>query len=356
MKRLLQITVMVCIILMTIMPEILSAQPQPTVIMNQAYDYDGTWYDVGKTTFEYLPDNQTIQTEYGWVPPAWEVSNRTITTVDEHDNMTEFILEMLLDGTWSPMVHWVYGNTYQNGLLMEVKQGDPELVGMGFWTTREVYTYDAAGKITEIIQQLSIVTSWVNVGRSVYHYQGNNIDYITEETFVEEGSSWSYENKTVHTYSDGKLFSLEEFEWDENSWVPQELYEYYYKGDTSIDYILVKDWDGSYDIQRRFVYFYGEISVDEQSSALPKTFTFSNYPNPFNPVTTIAYELPQTAHVTMVICDITGRKVAELVNQVQPAGVHQVNWDARDQASGIYFCTLRTADGLSHTLKLNLLK
>ncbi len=62
-----------------------------------------------------------------------------------------------------------------------------------------------------------------------------------------------------------------------------------------------------------------------------------NYPNPFNPSTTIVYELPQTATVRIEVYDVIGRRVAVLVEGTEVAGRHQVRWDATRMASGLYF-------------------
>ncbi len=72
-----------------------------------------------------------------------------------------------------------------------------------------------------------------------------------------------------------------------------------------------------------------------------------NYPNPFNPQTTISYELPVTSSVKVVIYDILGREVIELVDQQQSAGHHQVVWNGKDfggnsVGSGIYLYQLKT--------------
>lgn len=66
-----------------------------------------------------------------------------------------------------------------------------------------------------------------------------------------------------------------------------------------------------------------------------------NHPNPFNPSTVIAYELPNTASVTVRIYDLQGGVVSELINEVQAAGQHQTTWDGTDRsgarvASGMY--------------------
>ncbi len=69
-----------------------------------------------------------------------------------------------------------------------------------------------------------------------------------------------------------------------------------------------------------------------------------NYPNPFNPLTTITFFLPQAGQVTLAVYDLQGRLVAQLVNGMRPAGVHEVTWDASQQASGMYFCRIQAGD------------
>jgi len=69
-----------------------------------------------------------------------------------------------------------------------------------------------------------------------------------------------------------------------------------------------------------------------------------NYPNPFNPTTTINFALPEASHVKLVVYDLQGRMVAELVNGTRDAGVHEVTWDASDLASGLYFYRITAGD------------
>jgi hypothetical protein len=82
-----------------------------------------------------------------------------------------------------------------------------------------------------------------------------------------------------------------------------------------------------------------------------------NYPNPFNPATTIKFDMPEASHVSLVIYDVLGRKVAELENGVKEAGYHSATWNATDVSSGIYFArlALRETPGaarINRTLKL----
>lgn len=89
---------------------------------------------------------------------------------------------------------------------------------------------------------------------------------------------------------------------------------------------------------------------------LPTSYALNqNFPNPFNPSTTIKYTLPHAIHVTLKIYDILGRVVAEPVNGMQEAGYKSVEFDAGDLPSGIYFYRL-TAGTFTDIKKMILLK
>lgn len=91
-------------------------------------------------------------------------------------------------------------------------------------------------------------------------------------------------------------------------------------------------------------------------STLPTVYALkTNYPNPFNPVTTISFELPRTAKVSLIVFDMLGRQVAVLANGTVPAGAHSVVFDGTELASGTYFAHLQ-ADGFGATQKMLLLK
>jgi hypothetical protein len=78
-------------------------------------------------------------------------------------------------------------------------------------------------------------------------------------------------------------------------------------------------------------------------------------PNPFNPTTRIRYTLPMTASVVVSIYDVAGRFVENLVDQVQPAGDHVVEWDASAMSSGVYFCRMQVGE-ITETHRLVLIK
>jgi len=89
------------------------------------------------------------------------------------------------------------------------------------------------------------------------------------------------------------------------------------------------------------------------SQLKPTEYTLHpTYPNPFNPTTTIKFDLPEPSHVSLIIYDVLGRKVAELVNGMKEAGYHSTTWNASDVASGVYFARFSATDA-DGTVKLN---
>jgi hypothetical protein len=100
------------------------------------------------------------------------------------------------------------------------------------------------------------------------------------------------------------------------------------------------------------------LSLNDETAGLPKRFElWQNHPNPFNPTTTIVYELPKSAAVKLELFDLLGRKVGTLLNARQQAGIHQLSVNASrfNLSSGIYFYRLQ-AEQFVQTKKLMLVK
>ena len=89
----------------------------------------------------------------------------------------------------------------------------------------------------------------------------------------------------------------------------------------------------------------GQVSITEQ--ILPITYELYNpYPNPFNPVTTLRYDLPEYAQVSITIYNMMGRVVKTLINNQQTAGYRSTQWNATNDAgspvsAGIYLYTIQ---------------
>lgn len=97
-------------------------------------------------------------------------------------------------------------------------------------------------------------------------------------------------------------------------------------------------------------------NVAFEDSKVPSEFIlYQNFPNPFNPSTTIHYSLPKRSYVQLIVYDMLGREVEALLSKNQSAGNHQIKFDGRPLNSGVYFCVMK-ADNFVSTIKLVLTK
>ncbi len=103
------------------------------------------------------------------------------------------------------------------------------------------------------------------------------------------------------------------------------------------------------------------VALQERPGLLPAAYSLgANYPNPFNPSTTITYDLPESGPVTLAVYDLQGRQVAILAQGFRRAGRHSAVWQGRNRAgesvgSGVYLYRLRT-DRFTAQGKMVLLK
>jgi hypothetical protein len=117
------------------------------------------------------------------------------------------------------------------------------------------------------------------------------------------------------------------------------------------------------DVSFEALYGYYNINTISNNSAnitklnneIPNEYSVSNFPNPFNPTTTINYQLPQEGFVTLKVYDIVGKEVATLVNENKNAGYYNVTFDASKLTSGIYIYMIR-ANNYVQSKKMLLVK
>jgi hypothetical protein len=96
----------------------------------------------------------------------------------------------------------------------------------------------------------------------------------------------------------------------------------------------------------------GMVTGMQSDETLPLEFRLSqNYPNPFNPATNLEFRVAGLEVVSLKVHDVLGREVATLVNDVRPAGVYTVRWDASAFPSGVYFYRLSVGDGSTNSAR-----
>ena len=120
-------------------------------------------------------------------------------------------------------------------------------------------------------------------------------------------------------------------------------------------------YDPDYNAIAGQLYDFSALSNDNYTVPSTHLFCMSNYPNPFNPTTTINYSLKENVKVLLNIYNIKGQLVKVLFNDFQNAGEHSAIWNGDDESgksvsSGIYFYKLKAGKDFSHTKRMLLLK
>ncbi len=130
--------------------------------------------------------------------------------------------------------------------------------------------------------------------------------------------------------------------------------------DTSLVTIELRVWDitnlSEIYIDDLVIYSSSITSISEDNSMFNNNFIlYPNYPNPFNPTTTIKYQIPELSFVTLKVYDVLGSEILTLVNEEKPAGSYEINFKATNLSSGIYFYKLQ-AGSFVETKKMILMK
>jgi hypothetical protein len=104
------------------------------------------------------------------------------------------------------------------------------------------------------------------------------------------------------------------------------------------------------------LFFDASTDIEDERNEIVYDFWLSqNYPNPFNPATAIEFTLPISQKVALKVYDLLGREIETLIDEKMDAGLHELEFDGRDFASGIYFYQLET-ESFIKTRKMILLK
>jgi hypothetical protein len=190
--------------------------------------------------------------------------------------------------------------------------------------------------------------AWMN--GSIYTYT-----YDTNENMVNEliqewlNGLWTNYRQSTFTYdAHGNELTGNNTLWSGASWVPTDYnFPLAVSGSTYnfTGYRIVISW-----------ILANTTDVSRDMSNIVKGYSLSqNYPNPFNPSTTIRYSLPLRSHVTLTVFNTLGQQVAVVVNGNIDAGYHEIQFNATNLASGVYFYRIQ-AGSFVETKRLMLLR
>ena len=234
-------------------------------------------------------------------------------------------------------------------------------------STNSLVKTSDGGQSWKIIADTAFYAYINNRNSNYVYYTGNNNLYISSnkgETFQKIFVNYDFRKIQADKFNDALLYAL-----TQNGIIKSSDYGYTWKEiDELKDFNSINDFEISYS-ESSYPIFWGstyyngilKYELKQQTSVLtihPKEsdyFLSQNYPNPFNPATTITYELPKESNVRLIIYNILGEKIDELVNSFQKTGRYKIVWNANGFSSGIYFYSIK-AGNFTSTKKLILMK
>ena len=235
--------------------------------------------------------------------------------------------------------------------------------GMGNYTDgggdmSRTRAYAHSGRYSADIQDNSGVASsfYHTAGWNVTSYNTLQVDFWFYATSMESGEDFwvQYYNgsawQTVATYASGTNFTNGSF-YHMVVTIPRSTYAF---PTTAKVRFMCDASDNNDDVYIDDIEFRGTTSVIGSSDGpftaqkapdIPSAFSLAqNYPNPFNPSTTISFSLTEPSRVRLDVFNVTGARVATLVDREMTAGEHSVAFNARGLSSGVYFYRLQAGD------------
>ena len=305
--------------------------------------YDGfVWVNLEKYSYTY--DTNNIRTgELRQTGPVWWNVWQYSYTYDGNNNLTEAFRQDWNNSSWLNSRKYTYtydGNNNQTEHLLQVWDGS-DWVNDG----KVSYTYDGNNNLTELLEQEWDGSDWVNFDKYSYTYDENN-NQTEELRQYCWNAVWSNIWKYSYAY-DGNNNQTEYLNqtWDDSSWLNIWKYSYTYDGNNNLTESFGQEWDGSdWGNMSKLIYSYIPTDVRELTGKFNDYSLSNNYPNPFNPTTTIKYQIPERNFVSMKVFDILGKEIETLVDEEMSPGKYEVKYDASDLASGIYFYQLKVGN------------
>ena len=127
--------------------------------------------------------------------------------------------------------------------------------------------------------------------------------------------------------------------WDGGQWVNNRKWTYTYDENNNLTEELYQKWVDSdwQNLNKRMFEYFTTTGLKTLSSADNSYSLSQNYPNPFNPSTTIEFDLPKSSDVKIEVYNIAGQRIQILLNEKMSAGSHNVEFNAQNLSSGVYF-------------------
>ena len=351
------------------------------------------WNNSNRLTYIYSDSGKLFTNiQEQWIVNAWVFLDRKLNTYDNSGNLIITLFQYWLNNSWTNSAQYISTYSSSGKILTELDQTWVNNAWFNLGNTSD--TYDPAGNLITNIQQNWSGTEWDNSEKSDYYFDPAGKIYLQED-HIWMDSSWTQLNLFTYTYDNSDNLIQYVYEnWGNQAWQfnYQEFYTYdvsnncisklsqlsesagwtnyektLYSFDNNGNCVQGENliWNGvwAYNANDIVLYYNHHQSKIEYNNTAIATVSYvqvtgvadenisvnqfslkQNYPNPFNPTTTINFSLAKQGNVKLSVYDITGSKVATIVNENKPAGNYSVKFNAFGIASGIYLYRLESGN------------
>jgi hypothetical protein len=310
--------------------------------------WDGNnWVNNRRESYEYdLSKNMTSLLVQYSDNDVWSNFSKNVFAYDGNGNNIIKLVENWVDNSWATMEYdsLIYDNDEKLEITVK-KIWDGEKLRNYF---RESYIYDSNGNMSSKLKENWNEGSWKKSLLNTYSYDLNgNMELWLLEIHNDENRE--NVNRIRYEYNqNNNLTSLVSEKWLDSSWTE---FEREIELDIFNDNYIRNNYSGT-----SFKFYYGIISNTKGFDKIPSSISLmQNFPNPFNPSTTIKFSIPKASDISIKLYDVLGREVKTLFTDKIEAGLHSLEFDASDLPSGVYFYSLGYEE-YSLTKKLLLLK
>lgn len=320
------------------------------------YESDGTLVHGVKWEFQYSGNNMIEWTQFMWDvdQSIWESYEKTVYTytgdlvskLEDYNDMG--------DGSWELESETAFQYDGQNREIESLTRTwssvdneftNSELAVKEYYKAEKMSKWESKSWDLEN-QQWSEENYWL----FEYTYDGNDncILEVSTISFGLMGFSYQTKSKQTSVYdANNYLIETIDYTWDEMSaqYLPVLKSEFSNSAEGLVEVIIEYSYSGGEWVKvLKHIYDYdGAVDVNIKFEIPTEIVLNQNYPNPFNPTTVISYYLTEMDDVELDVYNILGKHILNLVNKSQSSGLHEVNFDAMNLASGIYIYQLKTS-------------
>ena len=303
-----------------------------------------SWVDSSRKNYDYNSLGLlSTETTYRWNNESWENWQLITSTYYNSNEPNQDIYQNWDNNSWVNSERTVY-EYYSNSIVIRF---DLWLLETWINLLRIVANYDSNGLLYEIKIQIWFF-GWENLTRILFTFDNylNILEALNQEWDFNI-SDWVNYSRITSTYTPENLpkTNLEE-RWSANSyWINYFLRTYNYDGFQNHNETIGQSWNGNgWSNSEREVFDF-IVSVEDQSTANLNDYELiGNYPNPFNPITTIQFHIPELSNVTLKVYNSIGEEMGVLVNEELLPGDYKIKWNAEGVNSGVYFYQLKAND------------